>query len=338
MFDNLVPMGRMWDSHVTPTDHMYLQVSEQRERGLVKTPAAGTVIRIERFQNDQSPFWDQSEKEPDIRVIIAHSCTLFSIYIHLGELSPKILEVTGDLAPGERWSSSGGREIRLSAGEAVARFGGSSIDYSLHDETVILAGFQVPAHYDGEPWKVHTVDPFDYMSEELAADLRTKNERTVEPLGGQIAYDVPGTLAGNWFMDGTIDYGGGGGTDTQRYWNGHLSIAYDHVDPSQIRVSIGRDVGLTHDDCRVCGGVYAVNGNGPDPATVTVADGIVRYELTGRHHASPDSRERTVSDGNVLGTFLLRVLDGTSIRTEFAKGALASETGEFSSGAVIYRR
>lgn len=335
-FDVIIPMGRMWDSHVTPTDHLYWSMSEERQRGMVMSPADGTIVRVARFHNDQFPYWDHSQTEPDIRVIIAHSCDLFSIFIHVGELAPGIASIVGDLAPGESWHPGPGELIEVESGDPIARFGGSTIDYSLHDETVVLAGFQIPEHYEGEPWKVHTVDPFDYMTDELVADLLPKNERTVAPFGGQIDYDVTGTIAGNWFMDGTFDYGGNG--SSHEYWNGHLAIAYDHIDPSQIRISIGRDIGITNDDCSGCGGVYAVNGNAPDPGSVTVSDGLVKYELTGRQHASPDSTEKTISNGVVIGTFLVQVLDDSSIKTEFVKGVPASGVTEFSAAAIVYRR
>ncbi len=336
-FDALIPMGRMWDSHVTPTDHLYVRLNEARPRTVVTSPADGQIISISRFPNDQSPHWDSSIVEPDYRMVIAHSCSLFSVFIHLGELAPEITAVTGDLALGERWSASNAAPLPVRAGDSLASMGGSSFDYSLHDEKVILRGFQVPEHYEGEPWKVHTVDPFDYMTPDMAAELLPKNERQAEPVGGRIDYDVPGTLAGNWFMDGTVDYRGGDSSGPE-YWTGHLAIAYDHIDPSQIRVSIGRDIGLTWDDCRSCGGVYAVNGNGPDPASVTSSDGPVKYELTGRRHVSPDSNERTVGDGVVLGTFLVEVLDDASIRTEFFKDVGAANVAGFTSTAIIYRR
>lgn len=337
-FDALVPMGRMWGSHVTPTDHLYFQLHEKRERGFVRTPADGTIVSIQRFPNDRSPFWDNSLVEPDLRVVIAHTCELFSVYIHLGELAPEIAAHVGEIERGQNWFLDSSDPLIVRAGQPIAMFGGSAVDYSLHDESVTLSGFQVPEHYDREPWKVHTVDPFDYMTDKLVSELLPKNERQVSPYGGKIDYDIKGTAVGNWFMDGTVDYSGGPNLDSHEYWTGHLSIAYDHVEPSQIRISIGRDIGLTTEDCRICGGVYAVHGNGPDPATVLVESGTTKYELTGRKHSDPDSREKTVNDGNILGIFLVQVIDETSIRTEFVKDVSASETTGFSENAVIYRR
>jgi hypothetical protein len=336
-FDILVPMGRMWDSHVTPTDHMYLFSKEGQDVGFVKTPASGRLISVGSFPREQSPFWDSSITSPDLRLVIAHSCTLFSVFIHVGELVPEIAAVVGEIKQGGSWRAGPDTSIELDAGDPIATFAGSSFDYSLHDDTTILPGFQKPEHYEGESWKVHTVDPFDYMSDEVAAALLFKNVRQVEPYGGKIDYDEVGTLAGNWFMDGTIDYGGAG-LDQHRYWNGHLSISYDHVEPSQIRISIGRDIGLTSEDCRGCGGVYAVNSNLPDPASIRAENGIVKYELTGRMRLNPDDSERSVSDGNLLGIFAAQVIDDETIRIEFIRGATSDSVEGFSSESVLYRR
>jgi len=337
LFDVLVPMGRAWDSHVTPTDHLYVVLNEERERAMVRTPAAGRLVRIESFPRTQSPFWDSSIVDPDLRIIIAHSCTLFSIYIHVGELAPDIAAAVGEIEEGGRWSPELGANVELAAGDPIAILGGSSFDYSLHDATKILAGFQIPDHYSGESWKIHTVDPFDYMTDEVFSALLAKNARQVEPYGGKIDYDVLGTLAGNWFMDGTVDYAGGG-LDQARYWNGHLSIHYHHVDPSAIRISIGRDLGLGENDCRGCGGVFPVLNNSPDPASITVDDGIVKYQLTGRNKPDPDNREITVSDGVVLGTYLAQVIDDETIRTEFFLKMNADSVSGFSEDSVLYRR
>jgi hypothetical protein len=335
-FNILVPMGRMWDSHVTPTDHLYVFSEEKHEPGMITSPAAGRLMFVESFPRLQSPFWDLSSTAPDLRFAIAHSCTLFSVFIHAGELAPEVAAVVGEIEMGGRWYASSDAFVELDAGDPVAFFAGSNLDYSLHDETQILAGFQKPEHYEGEPWKVHTVDPFDYMSEEIFTALMQKNIRQTAPYGGKIDYDVVGTLAGNWFMDKTIDYAGGG-LDRDRYWNGHMSISYDHVDPSEIRVSIGRDIGIK-DDCRVCGGVYAVMNNSPDPASVTAADGLMKYELTGRTRLDPNDQERTTSDGVLLGTLATQVIDDETIRVEFVRGAEASSVQGFSSESVLYRR
>ena len=92
-----------------------------------------------------------------------------------------------------------------------------------------------------------------------------KSPRTAEPRGGRIDYDIDGRLVGSWFLEGTVDYSGGStpticGNRPCPYWTGHLSIAYDHIDPEQIRISIGADVGIGEEQCRECDSVYGVLG------------------------------------------------------------------------------
>ena len=76
---------------------------------------------------------------------------------------------------------------------------------------------------------------------------------------------------------------------------GHLAIAYDHIDPGQIRVCIGADVGITEEQCRVCQGAYGVLGNTPDPAAIGVESGLVKYNLVAREHVG-DLRVETRND------------------------------------------
>jgi hypothetical protein len=78
--------------------------------------------------------------------------------------------------------------------------------------------------------------------------------------------------------------------------------------------------------------------NSPDPASVTAADGIVVYELTGRTRLTQDDAERSVSDGVLLGSFITQVIDNETIRVEFVRGTSADSLQGFSDAAVLYRR
>ena len=151
--------------------------------------------------------------------------------------------------------------------------GPGGLDWSVHDADVTLSGFIAPEHYASEVWKIHTVDPFQFYEEPLRSELLSKAVRKVEPRAGKIDYDIEGTILGNWFLEGTIDYGGN--TDDSEYWKGHLAIAYGWIDPSQVRISIGFDTGINHQLCKVCFGAYGVRGNQPDPATAKVADKVI---------------------------------------------------------------
>lgn len=106
------------------------------------------------------------------------------------------------------------------------------------------------------------------------------------------------------------------------YWNGHLSIAYHHIDAQQVRISIGAETGIPEEACRTCQGAYGVKGNNPDPASIDTGSGLVKYDLVAREfidEAGIREPNRNVED-QVLGVFLARVLDDTTIKVEVLAG------------------
>ncbi|MDP3765239.1 MAG: hypothetical protein Q8R04_01890 [Nanoarchaeota archaeon] len=217
----ILPIGLMIGGHVTPIDHGYYysknwRPSEGREDPSkfkdVLAPADGVLRGIGRM-----PQQFTSSSIGDYRLTIDHSCTFYTIYIHINQISPK-LQAAVDRHTNER--------ISVKAGELLGKAPG--FDFSVHDEEVILPGFIVPEHYN-EPWKIHTVDMFAYFVEPIKSQLLAKNVRQKEPRGGKIDYDIDGKLVGNWFLEGTNGYAGGG----------HLAFSYDGIDPSLLIVSIG---------------------------------------------------------------------------------------------------
>ena len=79
----ILPMGIMSGSHVTPVDHLYFHTSHKNTgRYDVLAPADGYVVSVEKVGDSQ-----------DYRFIIEHTCTFYSIYIHVTELAPKILSL-----------------------------------------------------------------------------------------------------------------------------------------------------------------------------------------------------------------------------------------------------
>jgi hypothetical protein len=162
------PMGKMGGSHVTPTDHLYINRDPNpdtaQDTEYVVAPADGVIVKISRFQQDNTYIYGVTnpEKVPDYRVIVMHSCTFFTIFIHLGELAPSIAEVTGEITNGRTWMGTKSAPIPVKAGDRIAKFGGQTLDWSVHDSEITLQGFVVPQHYESEPWKIHTVDPFPF--------------------------------------------------------------------------------------------------------------------------------------------------------------------------------
>jgi hypothetical protein len=345
LITEILPMGKVsaTSGHVTPTDHLYVHrdVPAGADIEYVLAPADGAIVHIQRFNQDK--LLDRENQSspmvPDYRLIFMHSCTFFTIFIHLGELAPAVAEKTGEIPFGDSWLSNKSVPIQVKAGDPIAKFGQLSLDWSVHDAETTLAGFVVPEHYKWEPWKIHTVDPFQYYDEPLKSALISKVVRKVDPRAGKIDYDVEGTIAGNWFKEGTIDYFGGR-SGAIGYWEGHLSIAYSYIVPSQVRISIGVDTEIDEEMyCRICGGSYGVRANLPDPMTVTPETGLVKYELMSRRDAGRSDHVAKEQLGTTsLGTFLVQHLGDRTIRVEVIAGKTPNEVSVFSDASLIYRR
>jgi hypothetical protein len=338
----IMPMGKVApdSGHVTPTDHLYIHRDPPKgeDTDYVLAPADGEIVGIQRFPEDQhliSGDWS-SPKVPDYRVVIMHSCSLFTIFIHLGEFAEDIAAQTGEIQLNAHWSAGQSPPINIKAGQPIGKFGGDSNDWSVHDADTILPGFVVPEHYEMEEWKIHTIDPFTLYDEPVKSALLAKVIREIKPIAGKIDYDIEGTIAGTWFLDGTVDYRGNVPVGTPRYWDGHLYIGYGYIDPTQIRISIGFDTGISNDLCNICRGAYGVQGNQPYPDAVTAESGIIKYELMSRDEQSKWNREQV---GDVsLGTLLVEHLGGRTIRTELIVGESPEEVTGFSENSQIYRR
>ena len=347
LITEILPMGKMNPNsgHVIPTDHLYIHrdVPLEEDDDYVVAPADGSIVEIQRFSQNRHLDRDNplSPMVPDYRLIFMHSCTMFTIFIHLGELAPAVAEKVGQIPLNGRWaSSSSSKPIEVKAGEPIAKYGATNLDWSVHDADTTLSGFVVPEHYEREPWKIHTVDPFQFYSEPIKSDLLSKVPRTVEPRAGKIDYDIEGTIVGNWFMDGTVDYSGNV-PPASEYWQGHLSIVYGFIDPTQIHISIGFDTGITNDLCPICQGSYGVRGNRPDPATVGPDYGIVKYELMSRKDEGPPGGGWMIKDqvgDTSLGTFLVQHMGDRTIRVEVVPEKVPDEISGFSDASLLYRR
>ncbi len=316
---HIVPLGKMAASHVTPTDHGYIHtaypgiVPEKLDD--VRAPADGYITDIQAFPSPN-----------DYRMILWHSCTISTIFIHLVELAPEIKALSGDLPPGSNLSRSGRSPIPVKAGQVIAKMRGG-VDFSIHDTAVTLRGFVIPSHYYDEAWKIHTVDLFDYFVDSIRSELRGKSMRIAEPRGGKIDYDIDGRLIGNWFVENTGGYRGGG--VAANYWNTHLAFAYHHINPTQIMISVPNSGINDQEKCNVCFGLYGVKGNAPDPKDITSTTGLVKYELVARFYSGADPRDDIGTyknlDNEVLGVFWCKCWEIDVSKQKFSRGKLLAK-------------
>lgn len=332
----MIPMGQMSDGHVTPTDHVYLAPLNQNAPDNtydVVMPADGTVSVVAAMPAQYIGDKNQQVAPEDHRIAVMHNCQYVSIFIHVHQLSEKLqAALGGKLEP----NTSKQVSVELKAGEKVGKIGGNPVDWTLTDTKQTLGGFITPDLYKTESWKIHTIDPVSVYTGSAKADLIAKSLRTVEPYGGKIDYDKKGALIGNWFREGTNGYAG---ASQERYWDGHLSVVPDHIDPSGKVVSVGNWNGKAA-QMMVKGSV--------DPATVTEATGIVKYELIRMSYSTASGQQWTggmmqrgmkaSQGGPMQGTAVFQVQAGEKLKAEFFPGKSAAQVSGFTAAAQTYVR
>jgi len=325
----VTPLGLMSGSHVTPVDHQYYQNFKEQDWDIsVYSPAAGTITDIQHMEETLSD--GSGEKIDDYRLVIEHTCTISSIFIHVGQLSDRVAEVAPPPGGYERV------DLSVEAGETIGSYR-MNVDYNVVDLDVTVPGLLVASSYEGEAWKIHTPDPFDYFTPEIQEVLIAKSLRDEEPFGGKFDYDIDGRLVGNWFQQGTNGYAG---ADRERYWGGHLAVAYDLFDPSHVVISIGTFDGVSVQK--------AVSGNTPDPRDVSVESGVVAYELVDYDYYVDGERWDRISlvkgiearnmDQGTSGVVLFQLLDDRTLKVETFPGRTASQVDGFTEAALLYER
>ena len=105
-----------------------------------------------------------------------------------------------------------------------------------------------------------------------------------------------------------------------------------------MRISIGDGVAEMNQQCLLCGGVFAVKGNQPDPANINQESGLVKIELVEFVKKSSGSYLTIGLDERVLGTTLVQVLGNRSIMFEVFPGLEKDAVQGFSDNARRYNR
>lgn len=345
------PQGELTGSrsgHITPGDHGGFRYDEMGQGVDVYAMADGYIIRVER----NKPYFMTKPTIKNYHLNIEHSCSFYVSYVHVTELDQELLladKKLSDLDSTPESQDSNNRNILvripIKAGQRLGKTEGFGLLGMLAVNTdVTLKGFANPERYKDEPWKIHAVPIVDYFAEPLKSEVLEKNPRTAEPRGGKIDLDVPGTLAGNWFAQGTTGYHRQDGQAycgeyLCPYWDAHLAFTKDYVSPDQIRISIGFDTGLEYD------GPYGVQGNSPQPSDVTPSAGMIKYELVKLEDISsqfgfPEGGKPLVSKNTdkVIATLAVQMLDDATVKIELFPGVTAPQVSGFTGKARVYVR
>ncbi|MCH7850768.1 MAG: hypothetical protein IH845_03955 [Nanoarchaeota archaeon] len=326
----VVPLGLMTGGHVTPIDHQYFQDFDNQEADIeVYSPGDGVIKELSLMSGG---YYSGSEyiQWADYRLVIEHGCGVSSSYIHIDELSDKILI--------EAPKTTGYKSVNIlvEAGQIIGWYK-NNVDYNIVDENIVLEGLLIPEHYEGEPWKIHVPDTLEYFNEEITSKMIEKSLRSSEPYAGKLDWDIDSKLRGNWFEEGTNYYTG---LQREKYWSTHLSISPDYLDYNHITISMGNYDGQEAQ--------FGVKGNFPNPKDVDVNTGLVKYELVGYdYYDSFGVRwERTnfvkISEARnydfVDGVVLLEMIQDRRLKFEAFPGKTAVEVSGFTTDALIYER
>ena len=331
------PMGLMISSHVTPTDHQYYSPKNFRmssELTLddltdVLAPADGVITEIGRMPDF---FAVKNSAFKDYRLTIHYTCDLYTIFIHIYELSPEIEEKVKDLGP----QNSKQVNIPVKSGQKIGK--ANVLDFSLHNNNEFLVGFIVPEHYNREPWKIHTVDPFDYFVEPIKSQLLEKSLREVEPYGGKIDHDIDGKLIGTWFKENTNGYQG---IKEPQYWETHVSFSPDALDPTYFLISLGNFKGEAKQ--------FGSKTNSANPKDIGTNSGKIKYELVdfeyidekGVHwdRVSLINGIKAKSSNQVIyGVVLVELIEDRKLKLEIFPDKKESEVSDFTDNVMIYER
>lgn len=330
----IYPLGGMLTTHITPIDHIYIyypQMSDDHSVAagsyLVTSPAAGRVVNVEDFQkNNNYPY-------PDYRVVIEHSCSLYSVFIHIGELQ----------GASKTWLETR-QPVAVKAGEVVADDSYSpGYDFSTFDGDLKLTGLLNLASYSQtEQWKPFTANPFNYFPANIKSQLEAKSLRVTAPFDGKMDWDLAGTAQGNWFVAGSNGYAGLGSKDASYdnhgkvahgYWDTHLAVAPDAVDDTAFIYSIG--------DWEGCPCQFMSVGN-VDPKTIKAATTptvISLVEFDGGKGNNPSKGYKLTPSSSVVGLLALQVMTDGSMKVEKLPGVTSAEAFKgFSANAVTYVR
>ncbi|MBI2022814.1 hypothetical protein HYS97_03130 [Candidatus Daviesbacteria bacterium] len=336
----IVPMGRVQDSHVTPTDHQYIipketkggsLITDNPEKYQIKAPFDGFITNVELFKEPVEKSYRKDPYSNNYLVVFEYSCDYYVRLIHIDTLSQNILASFKFNNPNSQHPNAFPR-IPVKEGEVIGTVGPHSFDFQIMDTTKKDPNILSPENID--PWTSVTVDTFDYVSDSLRSELLPKNLRTGEPLGGKVGYDKKGTLLGNWFKVGRDK------NERNEYWTQNLSIVYDHIDESQVRISLGNFGGYPK--------AFGVRGNSPDPKDVTKAYGVTKYELMRFDYYEPNgNRWDTISlvsgltaknTEELAGVVLFELQEDGKLKVEAFPGKSASQVSRFTTKAIIYER
>ncbi len=352
---SIQPYGLMIGGHVTPIDHQYYlgpDVNSLRDTYDVVAPADGYITQIQhRGQNYNTPSHTKDQPSSDeYRLVFAHSCSFFTYVDLVTSIDDHIKAEWPGWDPHD---NKGFKAIKVKQGEVIGHIGGQTLDFAVWDLSQKPLGFIVPSAYDGEAWKVWTAPTTKYLDPKVKDQVIAKYMRTADPIDGKIDYDQDGKLIGTWFLKGTNGYSGTDGHGMPGYWAGHLSFAPNYLDPTKFIISMGNYPGQLsygNNNGNPAGAnaqQFGVNGNTPDPTTISTSSGLVKYELVQQDLILPNGQRyggqfatgiTAVNSSVVQGVALVQLTQTRELKFEVFPGKTVDQVSGFDGSAKTYTR
>ena len=326
--DFFIPLGTMdpKSGHVLPANHSYFFFREKEVAWpppfKVRAPADGYVVRIQRQEYKGTAAG--SDQDPgDYNIYMEHSCTFLTYLIHVNQLSAEIrLALGGELAEGD----SAQIRVPVAAGQVVGWAGAwHQVDFGVVD-TQRENFFITPDRYNCNETN-YMQDPFDYLDPALARLLETKNRRSVPPLGGTNAYDRPGRLSGNWFLEGHYYYDGRDDRSVPYYYS-HLAFGWNCIDPNLPEFAFSQAFPLNDR--------FGVTSAGTRPDLVTPDSGFQKYALVDSPGWEVEGYDPDLKE--VRATLAVEMLGPDRVRVEQFRGQLPDGVAGFTSQALVFER
>lgn len=334
-FSIVIPYGLVTGGHVTPIDHQYFSPKDYNsplDSYEVYAMADSWLVNIEpRERNDRGKSFQE------YRLVFTITCTYFYYYDLVTSLAPEIKQEYDKSKSG---FYNKALKIKVKEGQLIGKIGGQTLDFAVWDTTKPLTGYVVPEHYKSEPWKIYTADPLEYYTDGLKEFVLTRYVRTAEPISGKIDYDVDGKIVGNWFLEGTENYSGGKPATNWKYWEGHLAIVPDHIDPRGVIVSFGNFQGEEAQ--------FLVSNLGVRPEDAGTETGIVRYELGRPSYVKANGEYwdnnsvardlEIVPNAGQTHCALLELVEKRKLKVEYFPNTSCTEDLTFTKNAKFYFR
>lgn len=323
----ILPIGTLAGAHVTPIDHLYFYPKDMthRDAAPVYAMADGYIVNY----SERTTSVDSGRaKQGEYQLYFQHSCTFFTYFDLLTSLDPAI-KAQIDAAGGKNL------HIAVKAGQEIGRVGAQSLDTAAYNLDLNLKGFVNPASYKTELFKLHTDDFFKYFKDPAKSEMLAKDQRKFKPYSGKIDYDIDGKLIGNWFQQGTNGFAGSGQQvgdgSGQGYWSTHLAIVPDALTQGQIDLSFGDYLGKATQFTAAIGS--------PNPATVSKASGLTKYEFVANNPSGPSATGSSPAQSSqVIGTVLFQLTDKQVLKMEVFPGKTAAEVSGFTGAVKVYTR